>query len=93
MDNETSSSASRHIDEKSLGLNKARVGIRSLEDVRTESDDIKDNQGSSFEGMFTTLLVISQETSQIVQELTKEVEFIKKLVLGKGIAYDDDDNN
>lgn len=40
-----------------------------------------------------TLLKITQLTTQVVQKLTKDVTFIKKHVLGKGITNNDDDSN
>ncbi|CAI8609561.1 unnamed protein product [Vicia faba] len=93
LDNETSSLDSGKIDEKSISLVKVQLGDRSLEGVLINAGDNKDNQIPSSKGMFTTLLKISQECSQAIQELLKEVSFIKNHVLGKGIANNYDNHN
>lgn len=60
---------------------KIQVNDGNLENVLMELCDNKDYQGSFFEGIFSTLFSISQETSQVVHKLTKEVVIIKKHVL------------
>lgn len=69
LDDETSCSVSGKINAKSLCLIKVQFGDGGLEDDLIEGRDNKYNQITSYEGMMT-LLAISQETSQVVQELT-----------------------
>lgn len=56
-----------------------------------EAKDSKAHQGPSIEGMFTTIHAIFQDTTLIVQRLTKDVAHIKKHVVGNGIADNNDD--
>lgn len=70
LDNETLSSTSRKVIEKSQILIKVWVGDKSLEGALMEASDRKDIQWPLSERMFTSLLSISQGNSQAIQELT-----------------------